>query len=141
MSYGITWVNPNKVSFSTTKTIYIISSFVDLDEKSISIPADSVLLFLGGCLNNGTIVGNKTRLIYSPKILGSSLTISGTWEVDYICSDMLQKPAEINALKKLNSLMSDDCYNKVVVLNGNYYFEPSSDGDALFFVKSKSIFR
>jgi hypothetical protein len=141
LSYGITWVNPNNVSFSTAKTIYIISSFVDLNEESISVPADSVLLFCGGCLDNGTIVGNETTLIYSAKIFGDSLTLAGTWKADFICSDMLQSPFSVNALKKLNVLLSDGCFNSIVIKRGSYYFKPTADSDFLLSLKNNTELR
>jgi parallel beta-helix repeat protein len=98
-------------------------------------------MFFGGCLSNGTIVGNNTKIVYSPKIFGDTLTISGTWAVDFICSDMLQSPFETNSLRKLNALMSDDCFNEVVIRPGTYYFEPDADGSALLSMASNTKLR
>lgn len=138
LSYGVSWINPNRIQFETEKTIYVVSSYVDLDGGTFEIPSSSILVFIGGSLNNGTIVGNNTALKYAPKILGSSLMLGGTWIADYVCSDMLQDPFAVNALKKLNSLMSDSVFTEVVIKDGVYVFSPSQDGDFLLNMTSNT---
>lgn len=57
-------------------TIYVIQYDYDLKEASINIPENCVLQFDGGSLSNGTIVGNKTKVI---NLNVDRIVLSGTW--------------------------------------------------------------
>ena len=48
--------------FAENNTKYIIKDNIDLGGKRVVIGAESVLVFKGGCVANGTIVGNNTRV-------------------------------------------------------------------------------
>lgn len=65
-------------------TIYHIQYDYDLNEQTITIPSGCILLFEGGSISNGTLVGSNT-LIQAPlcKIF-ENVTIdnSGSWDVD-----------------------------------------------------------
>ena len=63
-------------------TIYEIRYDFDLDGDSVTIPANCVLKFAGGTINNGTVTGNNTRIDNSTGKAFSDVTIAGTWEVD-----------------------------------------------------------
>lgn len=64
-----------------TNTIYEIRYDFDLGGGSVTIPSGSILKFVGGSLNNGTIIGTNTGVIAneSETIFGSSLNIGGAW--------------------------------------------------------------
>lgn len=57
-------------------TIYVIQYDYDLKEASINIPENSVLNFIGGAIGNGTIIGNKTKVI---NLNVDRIILSGTW--------------------------------------------------------------
>ncbi|TDA90516.1 hypothetical protein E1J02_00020 [Phocaeicola dorei] len=69
------WLNPDgtlvtKVVFASklndfikSNTIYNIIRYIDLEGKTLTVPDNSVLNFIGGTIGNGTIIGNKTKVI------------------------------------------------------------------------------
>lgn len=57
-------------------TIYVIRYDYDLKEASINIPENCVLNFIGGAIGNGTIIGNKTKVI---NLNVDRIVLSGTW--------------------------------------------------------------
>lgn len=57
-------------------TIYVIQYDYDLKEANINIPENSVLNFIGGAIGNGTIIGNKTKVI---NLNVDRIVLSGTW--------------------------------------------------------------
>lgn len=57
-------------------TIYVVQYDYDLKEASINIPENSVLNFIGGAIGNGTIIGNKTKVI---NLNVDRIILSGTW--------------------------------------------------------------
>lgn len=56
--------------------IYVIQYDYDLKEASINIPENCVLNFIGGAIGNGTIIGNKTKVI---NLNVDRIILSGTW--------------------------------------------------------------
>ena len=44
-----------------TRCIYVVQYDFDLDGSSVTMPADSIILFYGGRITNGTLVGSKTH--------------------------------------------------------------------------------
>lgn len=82
------WLNPDgslvtKVIFASklndftkNNTIYNIVRYIDLKEETLTIPENSVLNFIGGAIGNGTIIGNKTKVI---NLNVDRIILSGTW--------------------------------------------------------------
>lgn len=82
------WLNPDgslatKVIFASklndftkNNTIYNIVRYIDLKGETLTIPENSVLNFIGGAIGNGTIVGNKTKVI---NLNVDRIVLSGTW--------------------------------------------------------------
>lgn len=62
---------------------YIIKYDFDLKGGTVSLPPNTVLLFSGGLLKNGTVVGNYNS-ITAPQyqIFGENLNVDGKWAVD-----------------------------------------------------------
>ena len=64
-------------------TIYVIRHDFDLGKSAnLIIPANCILEFEGGSINNGTIVGDNTTIAASPiKIFDINTTLEGIWNV------------------------------------------------------------
>lgn len=103
---------------SDTNTIYEVRYEFDLSGASKTIPSGVILRFNGGCIKNGTIVGDDTRIQYNGTIF-DNVTISGTWIVPEIRSDMF-KSLSNNGLKNLFALQNDSIRNHILVESGNY---------------------
>lgn len=82
------WLNPDgslvtKVIFASklndftkNNTIYNIVRYIDLKGETLTVPDNSVLNFIGGTIGNGTIIGNKTKVI---NLNVDRIVLSGTW--------------------------------------------------------------
>ena len=55
---------------------YNIIRYIDLEGKTLTVPDNSVLNFIGGTIGNGTIIGNKTKVI---NLNVDRIVLSGTW--------------------------------------------------------------
>lgn len=53
-----------------------IVRYIDLKGETLTIPENSVLNFIGGAIGNGTIIGNKTKVI---NLNVDRIILSGTW--------------------------------------------------------------
>ncbi len=71
---------PLKNQLSKPNTIYEVCYDFDLSGKSINIPEGCTLLFNGGTLSNGKVIGRNTfvdaKLV---KVFNSNLVLSGSW--------------------------------------------------------------
>lgn len=63
-------------------TIFEIRDSFNLGGESVSIPANSILLFNGGNVKNGVLSGNNTSIIGGDYQLFDGITFSGTWKGD-----------------------------------------------------------
>ena len=129
--------NPSLV-FTKTMTIYNIRFPLNLSGATINLPQDAVLNFCGGYVYNGTLVGNHTKAHFTKNCVGPSLIFTGSWDVPYICSDILADSQSANALKTLNGLLSDTTYNVLHIVFGNYIFNPEVNADKLIDLKSNT---
>ena len=63
--------------------IYKIVSDIDLNNTTLTLPANCTLDFQGGSFSNGTIVGSNTKIKAGlQKIFNTDITLSGTWIAD-----------------------------------------------------------
>ena len=77
---------PSSTSTSFSNTVktanktYTISKVYDLNNKTVTLPANVVLVFkVGGGLKNGTIIGTNSVIEASHKIF-SNVNVQGTWK-------------------------------------------------------------
>lgn len=78
----------NLLTFSMLKdanTIYIIQYDYTLNDNTITIPANCVLLFQGGSITGGTLIGNNTTIVNSLVTTNplTDVTLGGTWKDVY----------------------------------------------------------
>lgn len=66
----------NKTYDKQSFSIYNIVRYIDLKGETLTIPENSVLNFIGGAIGNGTIIGNKTKVI---NLNVDRIILSGTW--------------------------------------------------------------
>jgi len=138
---GIYCQAANKVQLSSSKTFakqvvssntdYVIGTTFDLKGQIVTVPKGCKLIFKGGTLKNGILVGNDTGLEYSGAIF-NGIKIKGTWNVPEIKSSMFKDISKQDKLKDLFALLSSSHENKLTIENGSYKVSTSaSDISAL----------
>ncbi len=111
---GLTFANQVKEA----NTIYEIRYEFDLGNRTVTIPENSVLLFSGGVLKNGILVGNNTYLEgRAESILEKSLKYQEADKFHLGRSISFPKNKDISALAQK---MLDD-FNVLVLQTGTYY--------------------
>lgn len=125
--------------FGKTNTAYIIKHAFDLKGGTIVMPADCELVFDGGSLNNGIIVGNNTSIVYFGTIF-NGIKIKGNWNVPEIRSNMFgDATSQVNSLKNVVALTNSNIENTVYIEKGDYFLEVSYVTEHLLPLKSKTI--
>jgi hypothetical protein len=121
-----------------TNTVYEIRYDFDLDGESVTIPSGCVLKFEGGSLTNGILIGDGTT-IQAPQVsIFSDIAISGSWNISEIYSVWFSDLSEVNKIKQLFNLSSDDLHNVIYVATGDYPISISSEGGTAISLKSNT---
>lgn len=88
---GRRWLKKNMVEdvnvltsamIGTDNTEYFIQYDYDLDGATVRLPANASLVFMGGSIKNGTLIGTNTRIQAKKGVcIFDGITIQGTWDV------------------------------------------------------------
>lgn len=109
--------------------IFYIKDDFDLNSDSISLPLNSVLIFDGGRLKNGTLIGNHSSIV-APlyAIFGRNLLVKGEWAVDSAYPEWF---GALSGSKKDSRPSIQRCLNAFTktVLSGESYFIGSFSDD------------
>ena len=81
-----------KNQFSSPNSIYVIKNVINLRGKLVEVSENSVLLFEGGKIINGKLVGNKTNIVGTP-LIGAE--ISGSFQNDYLYSSWFDNATNV----------------------------------------------
>lgn len=91
-SYSQTIIKPNS-------TVRITKAW-NLEGKKFELPENTILLFDGGYVYNGTLIGNNTLIKGQLDNIFSEVKIDGTWNVPFISTRMFQNLDYDNSLRK-----------------------------------------
>lgn len=81
MFEGVNMLTSAMVSIANTE--YFIQYDYDLCGGKVTLPANASLVFMGGSIKNGTLIGNNTRIQAKKGVcIFDNITIQGTWNVD-----------------------------------------------------------
>lgn len=127
---------------TAANTIYEIRYDFDLNGGSVTIPAGCVLMFKGGALTNGTVIGQNTRIEGDKTgIFGETLNPSGSWLIGEINSRMFKSLQASNALKKVFALNNADIQTHIVIEKESYDYSVaiSNDAEVVFNIMPNTI--
>lgn len=97
-------------------TTYEIRYDFDLNGAEITIPEDCVLNFQRGSLNNGTIVGSKTKINAPLSTIFKELLITGIWDVVEVYPEWFGAVKDTNSTDAFKKLM-DSPFRRIRLTN------------------------
>lgn len=123
----------NQIDFNdifriSKKSEVVIQNDVDLGGRICKVPKGIKLRFAGGVVKNGTLVGAKTKILYSDKAF-DKVTIKGTWRVDTIRSTIFKDLRGENSLKNVFALCSPDVKNTLIITKGDHSVSVKKNGE------------
>lgn len=110
----------------------------DLQGKTIVLPQMSELIFSGGTIKNGTLVGNNTSIKGERESLFGNVTIKGTWIVPKVSTKMFKDLSYDNSLRDVFSLTSAEIDNEVIIEPGQYLFSFHKNDESGIIVNSNT---
>ena len=120
--------------------IISVEKNVDLHGNVCSLPLGATLHFKGGIIYNGTIVGNRTKIIANASVF-DHVSISGTWNVPQISTTLFRDLSYENSLKDVMALANSDIGNKINVENGTYTVSASEEKESCLTIPSNTEVR
>ena len=116
------------VPFTKPHTTYIVNTVIDLKGETVNLPEECTLVIRKkGCLKNGTLKGNDTRIkVKKRKCHFRDIIISGTWKAPKVYGEWFDFQEGINnttQIKNVFSLCSSDIINEVYFQEGTYYVD------------------
>lgn len=108
--------------------VILIDDTIDLKNKACLLPPNITLRFKEGCIQNGTLIGNITK-IKTSKACFNRVKIEGTWNVPVIKSSLFYDLTYDNALKDVVALANPGVKNKIIIERGNYQVTAYRNGD------------
>lgn len=108
--------------------VILIDDIVDLKNKACLLPSNITLRFKEGCIQNGTLIGNETKIRASKKCF-NRVKIEGTWNVPVIKSSLFYDLTYDNALKDVVALANPEVKNKIIIEKGKYQVTAYRNGD------------
>lgn len=115
----------------------IINRDIDLNGGFCLLPNNKTLVFKGGIIKNGTLVGKKTR-IESKGVAFNHVTIDGSWNVPKISTSLFADLTYENAIKDVLSLTNPEVNNDVIIEEGEYIVSAKRSGDRCLNIVSKT---
>lgn len=115
----------------------LIQDTIDLANHACIIPKGRTLVFKGGYIKNGTLIGNHTRL-KSSKACFNRVRILGSWNVPVIKTSLFDDLSYDNALKDVVALADSSINNKIVIGKGHYQVTAYKNGDVCIPVSSNT---
>lgn len=103
---------------------YVIRENIDLKGKTVTLPDGCTLVFKGGSLRNGTLVGKNTRIKYKCHCF-DAVEIRGTWLVPVINTSMFFS-RDYNSLRNLVNLQNEKIHNDIIISRGDYHINSNT---------------
>ena len=113
-------------AFASANTKYVIKQDINLQGKMVKIGEGSTLVFQGGSLANGTIVGNQTKITDTRDNIFRDCRIDGTWILRDSYSSFFN--ADLDALLLIKNL---SCLSQNIKLSPDRTYRLASQGEVI----------
>lgn len=122
---------------SKGKSVAIIDSILDLQGRCFRLPNKFSLIFKGGCIKNGTLIGTNTKIVGTKNIF-DSVTIKGSWSIENISTSMFSNLRDPNSLRNVFALASADVDNVIHIQSGEYIVKATEKNTNVLLVPSNT---
>lgn len=112
--------------FAGKDTKFVIKEDIDLGGKTVKIGEGCMLVFKGGSLANGKVVGNNTKMGVEKDNVFHNCEIQGEWLVNCAFSTMFD--ADIETMILLRNM---SCLSPVLKLSANRHYHINANDESL----------
>lgn len=115
----------------------VIDREINLNGKACKLPKDIILVFKGGIIKNGILLGNMTKIDCKGAAF-DRVTIKGSWNIPFISTKLLKDVSYTNALKDVVALAHPKVSNTIIIEKNNYKVKAIKSGDACLSIRSNT---
>lgn len=127
---------------SAYSSAWIISDVIDLDGKTVTMPPGKAIIFKGGILRNGTVIGKETMVTGCTDGC-LAVKIEGSWRLPEIRDSYFdaQLLSDNDILSNINHLQNSVIENSIYLTKPRYFIDLSKRGDhALLIAGNTKVF-
>lgn len=106
-----------------SRIVYVIESSFDLKGKTVSLPEHSILLFRGGKICNGVLVGKKTDIVSSPLKIFENIKLEGSFINKLDARWFGVSPLNSDNSEYLKNALNSSSNNILEIPGGTYLFK------------------
>lgn len=118
--------NVTILDFPTSdKAEVTVDSVINLQGNCYRLKEGTTLRFLSGKIANGTLIGNRTKIV-GYKHIFEDVAIKGSWNVENISTEMFCNLSDTNALKNVFALACSEIKNSITIQSGSYIVEATT---------------
>lgn len=115
---------------------YLINKDFNLNGMSILLSENDTLIFKGGIIRNGTIVGNNNVIVGNKKILFKNITIAGRWNNSKVYSEWFSfsENSRVDNRQNFANLMAlckGQSHTDVYIKKGKYWTTTRRESTAI----------
>ena len=116
-----------------------VTNDIDLGGKELVLPENSTLVFKGGIIRNGSVVGSGTDIVKGKdRVLFDNVEIKGSWNVREIFSSWFNDIDSINSLKNVLALTSPITHNVVYLEDDIYLVRVGRNAESVLKISSNT---
>lgn len=104
----------------------VIKKEIDLNKRTVKIAAENTLIFKGGSLKNGTVVGTKTKLGRTENNIFHNCEIKGEWVIE--CANSMMFDKDVNTMTLLENM---SCLSPNLKLSANRSYDINAQGETI----------
>lgn len=99
-----------------------IRNAINLKGETVSLQPNITIVFKGGSISGGTLIGNDTRIGMGDNYF-KDVVIKGTWQAPMISTSMFADLSKVNALRNVIALTNPRIFNTVIIEDGTYWVD------------------
>ena len=107
----------------------IIKKNIDLKGKVCNLTEGTILVFKGGMIKNGILIGNMTKIECNDGKAFDKVTIKGSWNVPDISTKLFADLSYENSLRDVVALAHPKVHNKIEIEKGIYKVKAERKSD------------
>lgn len=126
---------PSSLLMMKKDRTYTVSQMIDLKGETIMLPPNGTILFQGGILCNGTVVGNNTLIKGDKTLLFRDVIIKGSFRNHSVYSEWFElKGGKADNKKVFDAIMAlavGNTNTDVYIQSGDYYTSVGGPGNGI----------
>lgn len=119
-------------------SLFVVRDTLNLYGRDITLPKSVTLVFEGGLIYGGRLIGNNTKIECDSLAIFDNVKIDGSWNVPNISTSMFANLDYENSLRDVIALTNPKVNNTVIINKGDYLVTAMTNRDICLSIGSNT---